>query len=363
MGEIIRDFSEAAFSIKDTGEYTKPVRTLYGFHIIKLLDKKAPGSFAESKAYLESKINQSNLISLGKKSFISKLKKEYNFRINPAVYEWFIANTDTLIIQGLSKFTRKGFPSGNIYSFADQHLSAKEFAGFIEKRGNMVITSDPKYFIDSSLESILSDEIINYENSVLEKKYPDFRYLMNEFHDGILLFDISSKNVWNKVQEDSVGLHDYYQSHKTSFLSKRSIEAKIYSLRESNGAKRLASAYRKYARKSNTDNRLSAKFNRNGDTLLTISEGKWKEGDDADIDKVRWITGVHSMVKNGSPALLVIRKVNEPAPLPFNEVQAEMISGYQDWLTEEWIRQLKGIYPVKVDDRVFDEVKKRLSND
>jgi peptidyl-prolyl cis-trans isomerase SurA len=362
-GEIISDFSEAAFSIKDTGEYTKPVRTLYGFHIIKLLDKKAPGSFAESKAYLQSKINQSNLISLGKKSFINRLKKEYNFKLNPAVYEWFVANTDTLIIQGLSKYNRRGFPSGNIYSFADQHLSAKNFAAYMEKRGNMVVTNDPRYFIDALFESISSDEIIKYENSVLEKKYPDFRYLMNEFHDGILLFDVSSKNVWNKVQEDSAGLRNYYQGHKTEYLSKRSIEAKLYSLRVSNGAKQLASAYRKYSRKSNTDGRLYAKFNRKGDTLLTITERKWIEGDDAEIDRVKWITGVHSLMKNSSPALLVILKVNEPEPLPFNEVQADMISGYQDWLTDEWIRQLKGKYPVKVDVRIFDEVKKRLSNE
>ncbi len=362
-GEIIPDFSEAAFSIKDTGEYTKPVRTLYGFHIIKLLDKKAPGSFAESKAYLESKINQSNLVSLGKKSFISRLKKEYNFMINTTVYEWFIANTDTLIIQGLSKFSRRNFPSGSIYSFADQNLSAKSFAEFLEKRGNMIITTDPKYFIDASLESIISDEMINYENSVLEKKYPDFRYLMNEFHDGILLFDISSKNVWNKVQEDSVGLRNYYQNHKNSYLSKRSIDAKLYSLRESNGARRLASAYRRYSRKSDTDNRLNTKFNRSGDTLLTITEKKWKAGDDAEIDKVKWIRGVQTLKKSSNPSLLVISKVNEPEPLPFSEVQAEMISGYQDWLTEEWIRQLKGRYTVKVDDRIFDEVKKRLTNE
>jgi peptidyl-prolyl cis-trans isomerase SurA len=74
-GEIINDFSEAAFSIPDTGKYTKPVRTIYGWHIIKLLDKKAPGSFEESKSFLESKLNQSYLNSLSKKSFIEKLKK------------------------------------------------------------------------------------------------------------------------------------------------------------------------------------------------------------------------------------------------------------------------------------------------
>ncbi len=74
-GEIISDFSEAAFAIKDTGKYTKPVRTLYGWHIIKLLDKKTPGTFEETSSFLESKINQSYLNSLSKKSFVEKLKE------------------------------------------------------------------------------------------------------------------------------------------------------------------------------------------------------------------------------------------------------------------------------------------------
>ena len=92
----------------------------------------------------------------------------------------------------------------------------------------MIITNNPDYYIDTSIESIASEEILKYENSVLEQKYPDFRYLMNEFHDGILLFEISSEKVWNKVQEDSAGLQKYYDAHKYNFMSERSIEARIY---------------------------------------------------------------------------------------------------------------------------------------
>jgi peptidyl-prolyl cis-trans isomerase SurA len=362
-GEIISDFSEAAFAIKDTGEYTKPVRSVYGFHIIKLLDRKAPDSFEESKSYLESKLNQSNLISLGKKSFIEKLKKEYNYRINPAVHSWFVNNTDTLIIRGISKYARNKLPSGNIYSFAGQHLSAGDFAYYLENRGYMVTTDNPEYYIDTSIESVSSDDIMKYENSVLEQKYPDFRYLMNEFHDGILLFDISSKNVWNKAQEDSAGLQNYYDRNKNNYLSKKNIEAKTYTLRESGGTKRLAATYKKYSRKSGTDTRLREKFNLQGDTLLSITEGKWFAGDDAEIDRIKWTPGIHSFAKEGYPSLLVIKKVNEPEPLPFNEVQAEIISGYQDWLTEEWIKQLKRKYTVKIDNIVFNEVNKRLGNE
>ena len=91
---------------------------------------------------------------------------------------------------------------------------------------------------------------------------------MNEFHDGILLFEISGKKVWNKVREDSLGLQKYYEEHKNSFLTRRGIDAKIYSLESPGNEKKLISAYKKYSRKSDTDNLLSEKFNKRGDTLL-----------------------------------------------------------------------------------------------
>jgi peptidyl-prolyl cis-trans isomerase SurA len=362
-GEIISDFSEAAFSIKDTGDYTGPFRSAYGFHIIKLLDKRPPGTFEESKSYLESKLNQSNLISAGKKSFIDKLKKEYNFRINNTVYNWFVKNTDTLITSGVTKYKRENIPAGDIYSYAEKHLQAQAFADYLESRGNMVITKNPKLYIDTSIESILADDIMKYEDSVLEKKYPDFKYLMLEFHDGILLFDISSKRVWNKAQDDSTGLQDFYISRKNEYLSEKSIEAKIYTLRESGGEERLYKTYKKYSRKPDCDERLKREFNQKGDTLLSISEGKWFAGDDKDIDSIKWVKGIHSVSRNGFPALIDIKRVNTPEPLPFKEVQAEINSDYQEWLTEEWIKQLKAKYAVKVDNLVFNEVKNRLGNE
>ncbi|MGB8491970.1 MAG: peptidylprolyl isomerase, partial [Bacteroidales bacterium] len=279
-GEIIPDFSEAAFSIRDTGEYTMPVRTVYGFHIIKLLDRKPPDTFDEAKPYLESKMNQSNINALGKKSLVDKLKKEYGFSVNQSVREWFIANTDSLIFRGKSNYISKNMPPHDIYSFAGRHFSAREFGAYLDEKGRMAAVSDPTGFIDKSVESSASEEIIKYEDSMLESKYPDFRYLMNEFHDGILLFDVSSKEVWNRVMDDSTGLQDYYQKNKINYLSRDSAAGRVYS-----------------------------------------------------------------------------------EPPPFGDVQAEMISGYQDWLTAEWVRKLKEKYQVAINSRAFKEVKKRLDNE
>ena len=362
-GEIINGFSEAAFSLVDTGSYTKPVRTIYGWHIIKLLDRKPPGNFEESRSFLESKINQSYLNSISKKSLVEKLKKEYRFSVNKDAYDWFVLNTDTLIIQGLTKYDRTKMAIGNLYSFANQYLSTNEFAEYIEKRGSMIITNSPSVFINRSLETRASDHMLDYENSILEKKFPEFRYLMNEFHDGILLFEISGKKVWNRVSEDSAGLHNYYEEHKNNYLSLPGIDAKIYILKSPGKEQLLAAAYNKYLRKHDADGLMINQFNKQNDTALVIKERTWYKGDDPEIDKLRWVTGSQSFIKEGFPSIILIKKVVDPAPLKFEIVQGDMMAGFQEYLDNEWVRQLKIKYSVKIDSLVFEEVKKKLSNE
>jgi peptidyl-prolyl cis-trans isomerase SurA len=108
---------------------------------------------------------------------------------------------------------------------------------------------------------------------------------------------------------------------------------------------------------------MLSKFNRKNDSLLVITEGKWFKGDDPLIDKIQWRTGSQFLKINNYPSVFVIKKIIEPVPLPFNEIQGEMMTGYQDYLENEWIKQLKEQYAVKIDNQVFDEVKKSLINE
>jgi peptidyl-prolyl cis-trans isomerase SurA len=362
-GEIIPAFAEAAFSIADTGNYSKPVRTIYGWHIIKLLDKKSPGTFAETRSYLESRMNQSYLNTISKKVLVGKLKNEYKFHVNKEAYNWFTEHTDTLIIQGLKKYDRTNMPAIDLYTFEKQHLTTNEFVDYLEKHGSMIITKDPALFINNSIEARAYDQIINFENSILEQKYPEFRYLMNEFHDGMLLFEISGRKVWNKTSQDSIGLRHYYEDHKNSYLSPPGIEAKIYTLKSYGEEKLLRTAYEKFLRKPDADRLLINYFTRNGDSLLTIKEATWFKADNPEIDKLQWIKGLQSFQMKGFPSLILIKRIIDPEPLKYEAVQGEMMAGFQLYLENEWIRQLKEKYSVKIDSLTFDEVKKKLNNE
>jgi peptidyl-prolyl cis-trans isomerase SurA len=241
-------------------------------------------------------------------------------------------------------------------------MTVSEFADYIEKRGSMVVTKDSSVFIKRLTDIRVSDHIISYENSVLEKKYPDFMYLMNEFHDGMLLFEISEKNVWNRVSSDSAGLHLFYEDHKNNWLSKKGIEASIYTLKSNEGEQLLASAITKYYQKPDLNDLLIKKFNKKIDTLLIIKDSTWFKGDNAEIDRIDWVPGPHSLTGKGFPSIILIKKVIEPTPLKFNDVVGEVMTGYQEYLESEWIKQLNKRYSVKIDNLVLDEVKKKLKN-
>jgi peptidyl-prolyl cis-trans isomerase SurA len=254
-------------------------------------------------------------------------------------------------------------PQGNIYTFANQRFTTREFAGFIEKRVSMVVTSDSLVFIDSSIELRSSDHITSYENSVLEEKYPEFRYLMNEFHDGILLFEISGKKVWDKVSDDSTGLKDYYNKNKGKYLSARGIEGSLYTLKKVGAEKELLTSYKKYSKKADGDRRIIEKYIIKKDTLLSIEKKIWYEGDNPDIDKADWKQEYFALTSGGYPSILLVKRIIEPEPLSLSKVMGEMMKGYQDYLESEWIRQLKSKYSVKIDGPILDEVKRRLKNE
>jgi len=345
------------------GDFTKPVKTYFGWHIIKRVDKKALGTFEETRSFLESKLNTSYLNSISQQSLIEKLKKEYKFRINTTAFNWFVEHSDTLIIMGKAKYNRTGMPGGSIYNFADQQFTTREFASYIEKRSQMISTKDSSVFIAQSLDTRVADHILNFENSILEKKYPEFRYLVNEFHDGILLFDISGKEVWNKAQDDSAGLAKYYQSNKQKFLTRDGVSAKVYTLKKTNGSRALEKAYRQYAKYPDCDRRITGRFIQKRDSLLTIKTSTWYKGENKLIDSLDWKKSVQPVNIDGFPSIFVVNKLIDAVPLPIKEVMGEMITGYQQELETLWIKQLKNKFAVKIDKAVLEEIRRKYNNE
>ncbi|HNW50376.1 MAG TPA: peptidylprolyl isomerase [Prolixibacteraceae bacterium] len=343
-------FAKAAFSLKNVGDFSEPVRTKYGWHIVKLLDKKPVPTFDEMKEDLLTKLKSDNeRVKQSNIDFIERMKKEYGYVFYDENF-----NKYKEIIQSLSNDTiyemPEGFKNLAIFHFAGKDYTADEHFNFIKK------TYGLNYNIGSrnikSFDSYIKDLIASYEDSRLEEKYPEFRYLMKEYHDGILLFSIMEKEVWNKAVEDSVGLEKYYEQNKGRYEFGEHFDGLLITCVDQDSRKLIEKSIEEGI---TTPDSLMAIANNHGEKKNVVVKGRWEKGSNHKIDYLVWhgekpekmneeLEFVSGSIKNGGAKTL-------------DEARGLYISDYQSVIEKEWIKQLRSKYSIQVNEPLLRKVK------
>ncbi len=359
-GEMIHEFSVAAFRLLRDNDFTKPVKTVYGWHIIKRLDKEPFPKYEEAKKYLESRLSQSYLLSLSRKSFAEKLKKEYNYELNNNALEWFCSIADSAFRYGENYIIAGTVPGDILYSFASEKCSMPDFATYIKQNGNQAPGYNSEIFINTLLDQKVYNHLIDYENSILEEKYPEFRYLLNEFYDGILLFEISDSLIWQRSENDSTGLKQYYNTRKDEFIEKAEARARIYEIAEDAGKSRTRKILRAIRRHHDSEDYYREAMDvaiSGKDTLVKITEGTWQKGENTLLDNVKWNRGLNQQQKNNGIILVDILGIKKERYKDIEDVKGRIIPGYQKYLEEKWLRDLREKYEVSVNMELMEKLK------
>jgi peptidyl-prolyl cis-trans isomerase SurA len=207
-------------------------------------------------------------------------------------------------------------------------------------------------------KSFVNEMLIDFENGLLEIKYPEFKALMQEYHDGILLFDLMDQKVWSKAVKDSAGLEDFYETHKSDYMWPERVDASIYECANEQVAKKVEKLTKKRVKKGYTDAYIMQEINEDNALNLNIRSGLFAKSDDAIIDKTPWIPGTYTIQDSGKPTLVQVYDVKQPHPKALNEARGLITSAYQSHLEEMWIQELRSKYPVQVDQKVFESINK-----
>lgn len=181
LGDTNPFFEEAAFALNAEKRLSEPVEAPYGWHIIYLLEKRPIGPIENYKAQLTSRVTQDERRKIIQQSFIEKLKKDYHFQAK---------NSNDIIA-----------------TFADKSLTKADLEAFCQTHphGN------------DSINDFINYSLIQHENSQLETKYPEFGLLMQEYKDGILLFNICNDLIWSKASKDTEGLKAFFEANKADY--------------------------------------------------------------------------------------------------------------------------------------------------
>jgi len=357
----ITDFTTPAYDLKKNGDISEPIRTDYGWHIIKRLDFKPSPNMEEVREKLEKKVKDDPLRSKHNQDvFVAKLKKEYRYKEEPeAKKEFYPLAANFLKNKKWIELPDSIDLNKTLFTYGDQSVLQADFMEYLKK--DKKAESSPAY-IDNAYHAFVAKKMLDYEDQNLERKYPEFNYLINEYHDGILLFNISDKMVWGKAAQDSSGLLEFYEATRDTlqmredFIWGERFKGKIYRCSDLDALNQL-----KLLLNENVEDIeiLSAINADSSKRKLRIERGAWEEGTNPVIDYYIY----HGKEPKGEKFELikVIGEKIEPAPKTLEDARGLYISEYQNYLEQKWLNELRTKYEVVVNNKVLKRIRKEQS--
>ncbi|WP_339659651.1 peptidylprolyl isomerase [uncultured Polaribacter sp.] len=203
-GVMVSSFEDAAFGLQKEGEYSKPFKTRFGWHIVQLIKKLPIASFPELEGELKSKVRSGDRAQLSQKAVVNKLKKKYTIKENEeakAIFE--MAN-----IKSISKDSLQSI----ILSINDKNFTQEQFVDFLKSKRDISVFQVFEDFKDS--------EILTYYKDNLEKLEPEFAYTLQEYKDGLLLFELMQQKIWEKSSKDTLGLKNFFEANLSNYEPK-----------------------------------------------------------------------------------------------------------------------------------------------
>ncbi len=453
-GRMIPSFEEAAFALAQPGAITPPVQTVYGWHIIKLLERKELPSYEEMETSLRNRIAKDSRSELNKAAFLRRIKAENKFQENQAIKTATLKLADSTLVTGKWKFSvpaePKNLPTATLFTIAGKPFTVGNFATYIEANQRARQNVSPSHAMNLLYDKFVETSLLDYEREHLEEKHQDYKMLVNEYHDGILLFQLMEEKVWAKAVEDTVGLKAFFEANKANYMWGERAQATILSAANSavmNQAKALLAAGRfpssrhkqidllfttganklsnaataqldQLASTMQADSALSLdvtgyidaresanqrnstlgarratavknylqqkgikgerikivpstaqlagtrrvavtvytsdlqamaeQLNQSNPLALQVTSRKFQRGENKVLDAVTWKPGTYNLTQDGRILWIKIDQVDPPTPKKLNETRGVVISDYQNYLEQEWIKELRQKYPVSI---------------
>lgn len=353
-------FENVAFSLANKGDISQPFESGFGWHIVKLIEKHAVKSFDESKSELEAKIKRDERSIIITNTLASKLKSKYAIETNKAQYQNVEKNvTDAIYSQTWELPKDNNQLKGEVVTIdKNKKVETNSFVNYIHSQQKNKLTTKPvKKLVAELFESWKGEQLITYHNDNLENEFPEFKNVMDEYRDGLLLFDLMEKEIWEKSKLDTIGLQKYYESNKSKYNWKERYDVDILS---STDAKVMEEA-QKMLQKGKSIDVIKAKFNKDNKVAIMVKSGLFEKNHDI-LDKIPVITkGVNNTHKDANYSFVVnVKNIKSAEAKAFEDCKSRVINDYQQYLESTWVDELKKEFSVKVNQDVFEIAKQQL---
>lgn len=353
VNQIVPEFITAVKNLK-AGEISEPIKTSFGYHIIRLVSNMPPSDYETEKVKLEEKVGRDMRGKISEEIAMNRIMKDNNFKENTKVKDEYITSIDSTLAMGM--YQPEEIDSKKVlFTIGKETCKLEEFVDYIvghQRRQGFLTSTAYAYEL---YDAFLKAKVFAYEDASLEEKYPEFKTLVQEYHDGILLFSLMEEQVWNKAVEDTAGLNAYYERNKNNYMWNERVKAIVVTSNDKDNVEEITTllsgdvaidSVRTYFKNNEVQASARASFYQKGDNI-NVDAMEWKEGA---------LKVVESTVDN-TTLIIKIVEVRPAEPKSFKEARGLVTSAYQTELERLWLQQLKEKYPVKVNQKVLEKVR------
>lgn len=354
VNRMVPEFITEISKLKNIGDVSEPVQTAYGWHIIKLLEHKTIEPFDSIKSSLKARVSKDTRSNKSKESMVAKVKKEYGFKEFPSsLYEFHKVVNDSIFTGIWNKEKAKNL-NNVMFTIGNKSFTQQDFAEYFDKQISMGLKEDSAAYVNRIYKQYVEDCALKFENDNLENKYPEFKALMKEYREGILLFSLTDEKVWSKAVKDTTGLKAYYESNKENYMWDDRVQATIYTCSNLN----IANTTQKLVKKGKlTDEEILKQLNKNSQLNLKIESGKYLKNENSLIDSIPWVVGItQNIVTDGSVVFIKISQIIPKQPKTLIEARGLVTADYQTYLEEKWLNELKAKYTVEINKEVLSAI-------
>ena len=360
-GQLSSDkFEDIAFSLSKENSLSAPFQTEFGWHIVKFIEKYSAKNFDEMQSDLDSKIRKDDRSRLITNSMNDKLRKEFPLKRDDKLYLAISKTINKDYLAGTWKIPTdsKAFDK-NLFTIKDKPVTGIAFLEFLEKqqKGLKDVKVSLPQLTDKIYEQFVDDQLNTYYDNNLENKFPEFKDVMEEYRDGLLLFDLMEKEIWEKSKNDTIGLENFYKNHKFNYQWKNRIDALITSSTKEDVIKKA----QKMLKNNASSEVIKEKLNVNKKVEIMENQGIFEEGSEILPKNVKFVVGISDIEKKGD--YFFVTRVNKVLPAgekTLEESKGKAINDYQQYLEENWVSDLKKEFTINVNKAVFEKVKKEI---
>ncbi|MCW3123234.1 MAG: hypothetical protein JWQ38_2726 [Flavipsychrobacter sp.] len=355
-GKMVQSFEDAAFALKKPGDISAPVQTDYGFHIIKLIAKIPLAPYDTLYPTLKRKVENDSRSQIAKEIFFDKIKAKNGFKEYPAnvaeVTDKIVAIPDTgktgkMLVADDFKFMNKP-----IFSLGGRDYLQIDFVKFMETLTHGKLTGPRTAIVHDAYNLYLNNVVNDFEEHKLVEENPEFKNLMEEYRDGIMLFELMDRNVWSKAAHDSTGLKAFYETHKSKYMWEAGFEGSVYKFKDQHS---MDTAMTLVSQKISDDSLVKIMNTQSNPDRVSIQRGRYEFSRFKDATQAELNANKKKVIPTASGYTVVLARevFNGPGQKSLDEARGYVVAEYQDFLEKQWNEKMRAAYPLKVNDVVF----------